>query len=440
MMAGYPGRLLAFSLALIPLVTTSTYGSERSELLTTRAQIAYRAGRFEEARRDFADAVADDPRDAAAQYGLGLALARLGRWQEAGRAFEQALDTKPDFTAAREALALVSLRLGQAALDKGDQAQAGRLLDRATELSPRLAGRARSLIGWARTGGERPSSVAASGERWGLYGAAGTGYDSNVKLDPDGAGSAAFTLGLGGHYDPFRRSDALLRLQYDFYQSLYTDAGSFDFRANEIGTTAAYLVRPSLWANLQALYAHYAVGSAAFLEEPIITPYLTLLEPWGETQGLFRFEYRTYLDPPFQDIRNGPDYTTGVNQFIFLDPERFLTVGFEFENEQPRSSAGNDYRQRSYQGNIGAYFPAWWQTSVALSYVFRYDDYPEPNSFANFTTNRVDHEHLFFAEVSRMLTDNVRLAVAYHGTINNSNIALFEYRRSVVLASIQVVY
>src|SRR5262249_28352389 len=154
MMAGYPGRLVAFSLALIPLVTTSTYGSERSELLTTRAQIAYRAGRFEEARRDFADAVADHPRDAAAPYRLGLAL--LGPVQEAGRASDQALYCKPDFTAAREALSLVSLRLGQAALDAGDQAQAGRLLDRATELSPRLAGRARSLIGWARTGGERP--------------------------------------------------------------------------------------------------------------------------------------------------------------------------------------------------------------------------------------------------------------------------------------------
>src|SRR5262249_61023630 len=126
--------------------------SERSELLTTRAQIAYRAGRFEEARRDFADAVADDPRDAAAQYGLGLALARLGRWQEAGRAFEQALDTKPDFTAAREALPLGSLRLGQAALDKGDQAQAGRLLGRATELSPRPAGRGPSLVGRATKG------------------------------------------------------------------------------------------------------------------------------------------------------------------------------------------------------------------------------------------------------------------------------------------------
>ncbi len=442
-MAGRHRRLIALGSALVVLALAPgvARASERSELLVARARAAYNAGRFEDARRDFADAAAADPRDAAAAYGLGRALVRLGRLEEAGRAFEQALASKPDFAEAKRELGLVSLRLGQSALEAGDTVEATRLLDRAVAMSPGLATSTRALTTLARTRGERPSSVVAPGKQWGFYAGTGVGYDSNVKLDPHGAGTGFFTLDLGGHYDPLRRGDAMLRLQYDFYQTLNTDAGSFDFRANEVGGTGAYAIRPWLWANLQALYGHYALGSSAYMQEPIITPYLTLLEPpWGQTQGMFRFEYRNYLAQPFRDIRDGPDYTAGVNQFLFRDPEHYLTLGFQFENEQPRSMAGNDFRQRAYQVHAGIYFPAWWQTSVALTYLFQYDDYPELNSFVAFRTNRVDHEHVFFAEVSRVLSPHLNLALTYYGTINNSNIPVFQYRRSVVLAQLQVVY
>ena len=67
------------------------------------AVLAYRAGRIDEARDRFAAAVAADPGDPAAQYGLGLALAKLGRWEDAQPPLEKAISLRPDFASARRA-------------------------------------------------------------------------------------------------------------------------------------------------------------------------------------------------------------------------------------------------------------------------------------------------------------------------------------------------
>src|SRR2546430_7203013 len=141
---------LSFCAAFMLAVTGAGHASERSQLLVTRGQAAYQARRFTDARDRFAEAVAGDPDDASAQYGLGLALGKLGRWQEARGPIEKALALRAGFSAARRALGLVSYHLGEAALERGEYEQAAALLDDAARLAPSEAGRARYLAGVAR--------------------------------------------------------------------------------------------------------------------------------------------------------------------------------------------------------------------------------------------------------------------------------------------------
>jgi Flp pilus assembly protein TadD len=62
----------------------------RSQVLIDSGNVAYRAGDYENAARRYASAAVAQPEDAAAYYGLGMALAKLGRGDEARVAYAKA--------------------------------------------------------------------------------------------------------------------------------------------------------------------------------------------------------------------------------------------------------------------------------------------------------------------------------------------------------------
>ena len=443
--------------------------SERSELLVSRGQAAYQGGQVVESRDRFAEAVAADPNDASAHYGLGLALGKLGRWEEARTPLQTALALRPDFAAAQRALGLVSYHLGEAALERKQYERAVALFDEAARLAPAEAGRARYLAGVARLRAGRPDEArkdfeaaaraperevasaaadylerlaaapaAAPTKRWEVRGGAGVEYDSNPALEPHNShahrNQAAFVLSAAGCYDVVQRERALLRLDYDLYQKLYPDFQDFDFRSHRLSGTASFGLRRWLWAGVQGGYNHYSLGPHAYLQEPFVLPFLSLAEGrLGRTQLLYRHGEPDYLSRPFKSLRDGRTNAAGVNQlFLFAGGARYVTLGYEFENENPRSAAGNDFERDSNGGHVGVGFPAWWRTAVELTYLYRNDDYARRNSLAGFRKTRNDDEHRFYSAVKRDLAAHLNLTLAYHGTVNTSNIGLFDYRRSIV--------
>jgi len=75
----------------------------RSQALIDSANAAFRGGDYDGAARRYASAAAVAPRDPAAWYGLGMALARLKRDEEAREAYARAralLGRAPDTSAA----------------------------------------------------------------------------------------------------------------------------------------------------------------------------------------------------------------------------------------------------------------------------------------------------------------------------------------------------
>ena len=85
-------------------------------------------------------------------------------------------------------------------------------------------------------------------------------------------------------------------------------------------------------------------------------------------------------------------------------------------------------------------FLAWWQTSADLMYLFRLENYTQPNSFADFRKRRHDAMSQGYVSLSRPITDYARVVLDWYGTLNGSNIPDFEYRRNVVSAFVEVRY
>jgi len=85
-----------------PLATTS--GADPAVAAHNEAGIAqYDVGRWDAAREHFAAAIQSDPRSAASQYNLALALDRLGAHAQARIHFKQAAALEPDNQAITQA-------------------------------------------------------------------------------------------------------------------------------------------------------------------------------------------------------------------------------------------------------------------------------------------------------------------------------------------------
>jgi hypothetical protein len=368
-------RRMLLGLALVALAGGGYAGaSERSELLVAQGEVAYHAGRLEEARRRFTDALAADPDDGTARAWLDVLAAGL--------------PAEP-------------------------------------------------------TRGERPETAA---KRWDIEAGTGVQYDSNVRLDPNHEKSdAGFLFTLSGHVDPWRDDRTLVRLDYDFFQVLHTSANDFNVTANQFRATASRLVMPGLWLGLQGGYDHTTLHTHAYLQEPWVMPYASIIEgDRGATQITYRHGEQDYLGAPFGGFpinRDGMLDTAGVNQLLFfLDRSLVATIGYAYEEATPHKASGDDYARQTHQGRVGVRFPGWWRTLVDLDYVYRYDDYTEPNSATNGRKTRLDNGSYIATYVRRPIVPHLDALVSWFVTVNGSNIPLYEYDRHVLAVELRYTF
>jgi hypothetical protein len=422
-------RTLLAAVGLALLLPAAAAGSQESQRLVAEADGAYAAARYDDARRLYEEAVAADGADEAAHYGLGRALARLGRWDEAVAAFDRALALRPDFAEARRERITARAFAVEAAY--GD-------VETRVPAAPELG---------------RPRN-------WSVGLLTGFQYDDNVTLTPDGRPTGPddtdqedgkYIISGQGRYDFLDTDNTLLRAEYDLYQTLHFDVTDFDFRSHRIRGTASRRLRPRLWAGVQGGYNHYSLGDSSYLGEPFVDPFVSWLQgERGVTQLQYRHGDTTYFGEPFNNVRDGPVDTVGATQTVYFAKGRYyVSGGYQFGSEDPTRSGDTgfplglfpgDYAFDSHQGHVGLGAVAWWQTIVDFMYVYRHDDYTEPNSLAGFRKTRHDNVQQIYVAVSRMLAKHARAGIEYYGTFNDSNIPEFEYSRNQVSILVELLY
>lgn len=455
-----PGRpvwiLIAVALCAGPSISVA---SEQSELLLARGEVAYHHGQYEQARDLLARATAADPRDADAQYFLGVVLFKLREFDEAAAAFEKTLVLRPDNTQVERSLEMARSR------EEGELPALSVGVEKVAPID-------------ALTRLRRPELL----KRWDVHASFGVEYDSNVplaagetilvrppnqKVEADEEDDAAFLLSGGARYDLISRDDSLLRVEYDIFQSLHATVTDFDFQSQRPRATASYAIRPYLWAGVQGGYSYYRLDHRSYLGEPFAFPFVSLLQ--GET-GLAQLTYRygssDYFSTPFDNVRNGENHEVGASYTYYWGTARFATLGYTYAVEDPShrfakgpvASAGGqsvcyrsgssvpvfpcprDFDNSSNEVRLSVGLPAWWKTFVDLMYSYSYDAYTEKNSAAGFRKQRYDSQHRILVQIMRPINEHLRVSLAYFGTINPSNIDLYDYQRHVVSGIVEVVY
>jgi len=444
-------------------------------------QTLLRLKRYAEAEALFREVTTKWPDRSQAWLGLGIAQAQLGRYNEALASLDAAQQLDPQNS-------LIYFYQGVVSHELKAFNQSPALFSRAMALSPDLTPSARYYTGMsyyergmldqaqrefeaAIAQGEPESELARTAriileqrmaapkgpKQWDLNLSLSGQYDSNVVLLPIGVQPPGGSTGISrkddfritmyarGEYRPIQTTDWTAGISYGFYQSLHQKLTTFDiqdhapsiFVQRQIGIATA---------RLQYAFDYVRVGQDPFLLAHAVQPIITFAE--GDryfTQLQFRYQNKDFQDDRFagNSFRDGKNWLAGITQFAYFSQGAgHLRVGYTFDTD--RTGGGNptvatpgvqtnadwDYRGHRLSAGLGLPDIVTLKTNLAFDYYFM--NYDNPSSFSSTgTTRRQDKVMFFTATISRPLTKAVSIAAEYNYTRDQSNLAVFDYNRSI---------
>ena len=260
---------------------------------------------------------------------------------------------------------------------------------------------------------------------------------------------------------------AQVSLEYDLYQSLHFQLDNYDLRSNRVlanggsGAPAGAVAGDA--GGLRALRVRWP----RLLARTVLTPFVSYTEGnWGLTQLLYRHGHSTYLQQPFEGIRNGPTDVVTLSQTFYWGT-RYATVGYEFGSERPNDSQGSDnasclaraaaaqpgeprplcpgdYRFHYNQAYVGVGFTPGWRTTFDVMYLFRHENYTQDNTLTigqgSTGFKRRDDINQVQVGVRRPIGRYFTVGLNYFGTFDDSNIDFYTYDRHIVAAEVRFAY
>jgi tetratricopeptide (TPR) repeat protein len=375
-----------------------------------------------------------------AAFFLGLTLYRAGDDSGAHAFFAEALADPELRTSAAYYDALALLRLGETR--------------EANERLGEVAARPDTEIGVLAqrylTGA--PTGAVAAEKPWAVYGDVGFGYDSNVVLAPndgviedtrgiDEKSDGRAVLAFGGRYRIYESDVADATVSYDFHQSLYFQIDEFDLQGHRVRMDVRSLFNP-VQLGVSGYYDYYLLDFDSFFQQGTAVPWVTLFEGQvAATQLYYRFRSQDFLDDVFDPYRDAFNNAGGVRQYVLLGAaDRYMSVGYQYDDENPISSDGDDFQYGGHQIDARLHFTLLDWASGETGYAFRREDYENRNSRGGPppSDRRHDNEHQVVLHLERPLTPHFLLQADYLGRINDSNLDEFDYGRHVVSGGVRM--
>jgi hypothetical protein len=419
--------MFALLLAAMPALAADTNVERDYEIALTKGQYAIELQDFAAAIGHLKKAIELKPKDAAARVSLGAAYSRSGDLAAARDALQQAVAVDGSDARARYELALVLEKLGQAEEATAQMAQAAKGND------PEVSAAAKGYL--EGTGGKKDRFTAKL--------AGGFQYDSNVILEPDslpiaGAKNADWRALLAVNMDyaflRAERSEAVLG--YAFYQTVHQDLTDYNVQQHTGRLAGKYAMSKTVSVDLEYDFIYTFVGGDHYgTSNQLVFRMPANLTPASQTELHASYEDKSFYDTAVfkgQADRNGWNTAVGVGHTIMLD--RRSGIAFDYTYDQ--NSATADWW--SYAGNKGMVtaLGEWSGFKVfgSLSYYDRKYDAIQPGA----PEKRHDGVQEYAAGATWKAGKNWSVTLSDDYTINDSNLAVYQYTRNIVSLTAEI--
>ena len=428
--------LVACLLAAIAGVAAhSAHAITAEDFARTPAAAAYRAGDFAAALAEIDKLLVREPGDPILLRVRGMSLYRLNRHAEAAEALKGAVAAAPQDPAAH-------FWLGAALLEQKDFAGSIRAFETVERLAPntRYSEQARPFLAAARSGGARPA--AAAEKPWSVSVTAGAQYDSNVALTRDDKVSS-FRLfeSISGAYTFALPWNLALTLDGHGYGSQHFHSAANDYDLILMGGGATLARRAALAGIPTRLSVGYAYERAwqqgvrfsdthtvsGRFDAALLPQSVTTLRFAGEF-GLFAF--RTGGDPPTfsRDAARFTGELRHLQYFSLAGARHYVWGSYAYESTD---ADGANFDATSHTGSAGLSLALPFEFSLDLGAELAVVDYIHYVG----APRRRTFKQAYLARLNKRIVPGVTLTGSYAYTFEDSNIALFEFRRYVATLS-----
>jgi len=414
--------MLAALLAVMPALAADTNVERDYEIALTKGQYAIELQDFPAAIGHLKRAIALKPKDATARVSLGVAYSRSGDQAAARDALQQAVAADATDGRARYELALVLAKLGQQEEAKAQMAQAAKSND------PEVREAAQ---GYLEGKGEKEK------QKYSAKIAGGFQYDSNVILEPDslpvvGMKNADWRalLALNADYSLLRAERSEAAIGYAFYQTLHQDLTDYNVQQHTGRLAGKYDLSKTVSLDLEYDFIYTFVGGDHYGTSNLLVFRMPAnLTPASQTELHASYEDKSFYDTNLfkgQADRNGWNTAVGAGHTIMLDKRS----GVAFDYTYDRNSAAADWW--SYAGNKGMVtaLGEWGDFKVfgSLSYYDRKYNAIQPGA----PEKRHDGVQEYAAGATWKAGKNWSVTLSDDYTINDSNLAAYQYTRNIV--------
>jgi hypothetical protein len=413
--------MISVLLAIMPALAADTNVERDYEIALTKGQYAIELQDFPAAIGHLKQALELKPKDQEARISLGIAYSRSGDLAAARDALQQAVTVDGSDARARYELALVLAKLGQTEEAKTQMAQAAKSSD------PEVSAAAKGYL--EGTGGTKDRFTAKL--------AGGFQYDSNVILESDSLPVAGMKnadwralVALNADYSLLRAERSEAAVGYVFYQTLHQDLKDYNVQQHTGRLAGKYLASKTVSLDLEYDFIYTFVGGDHYGTSNLLVFRMPAnLTPASQTEMHVSYEDKSFYDTAVfkgQADRNGWNTAVGVGHTIMLGKK----AGVAFDYTYDSNSAAADWW--SYAGNKGMVtaLGEWsgFKVFCSLSYYDRKYDAIQPGA----PEKRHDSVQEYAAGATWKAGKNWSVTLSDDHTINDSNLAVYEYTRNIV--------
>ncbi len=294
-------------------------------------------------------------------------------------------------------------------------------------------------------------------------------YDDNVLLKPsDASAGTSITdeddyrqvVTAGFEYMPERVGNVNVSTHYSFYGSSHNDQASFDVMSHNLVVVPSYTIDSVSTADIALGYNHSWVDDQEYLSTVSVSPTYTILHVKNQTYQIYvSYQKKDFLfDASSQEEdRDADDYSINLNWYYFFQQDKGMFVPFMERFKLSSLAQNKGYFNFLYKINkeetegrnwvnfghtaIGTVLLNFSEKSkLSLSAEIKYQDYKNMQMDIDGLKERLDITYGFSALYFLRIHKYADLQFLYSHRRDDSNMAIYDYRRNLYSIGVELRY